>query len=150
MESLLNNVSYSETLNIKTLNALDSIIKNSLPPNYKYLVDSFKLITSYEFLGAYENPFEAKFRINITTIEDTKVWFQQFMDLHKITMRETQGRTIKGIRYILSKRYHYIHSHTVKLKQGKNVTTNVDCETSKSEAYKKSTRIRDTGCPATL
>ncbi|KAF0506073.1 hypothetical protein F8M41_019194 [Gigaspora margarita] len=44
MESILNNVSYSETLNIKILNALDSIIESSLPPNYKYFVDSFKSI----------------------------------------------------------------------------------------------------------
>ncbi|CAG8821110.1 8206_t:CDS:2, partial [Cetraspora pellucida] len=63
-----------------------------------------------------------------------------FLDLHKVTMRETSGRTIKGVRYILSKRFHCIHSHTVKLKQEKH---------NNSETNIERTRMRDTNCSAT-
>ncbi|CAG8673336.1 19484_t:CDS:2 [Gigaspora margarita] len=143
MESILNDISYSKSLNIKTVPTIEPIIKNVLPLNYKYFMDSFEQIPPYEFLGAHENPFKADFRISITNAEDSKVWLQKFMDLHKVMMRETQGRTIKGIRYILSKRFHCIHSHAVKSKQG-----NLQIET--SETSTKSTRNRDTDCPAKL
>ncbi|CAG8504095.1 9969_t:CDS:1, partial [Scutellospora calospora] len=78
---------------------------------------------------AYDKPFEAKFCVNITIIEQVKLWLEQFTDLHKVTMRESQGRTIKGVRYLLSKWFYCIHSHIVKLKQGsqdKNIVSKIE------------------------
>ncbi|CAG8838995.1 5469_t:CDS:1, partial [Cetraspora pellucida] len=99
----------------------------------------FKPIQPHSFLDAYETPFKITCYINIVTIEESQVWFQKFTDLHKVTMRETSGHTIKGVRYILSKWFHCIHSHTVKLKQGKH---------DNSETNIERTRMRDTNCPA--
>ncbi|CAG8799550.1 24611_t:CDS:1, partial [Gigaspora rosea] len=62
-------------------------------------------------------------------------------------MRETQGRTIKGVRLFLSKRLHCIHSYVVKLKQEEKKDLSADT-VEKSKAI--STRIQDTNCPATL
>ncbi|CAG8486936.1 19356_t:CDS:2 [Gigaspora rosea] len=143
MESILNDISYSKNLNIKIVPAIEPIIKNVLPLNYKYFIDSFEQIPPHKFLGAHEYPFEANFRISITNAEDSKVWLQKFMDLHKVTMRKTQGHTIKVIHYILSKRFHCIHSHAVKSKQG-----SLQIET--PETSTKSTQNRDTDCPAKL
>ncbi|CAG8677510.1 6599_t:CDS:2 [Cetraspora pellucida] len=94
MELILNNISYSEALNIKDINTFDSIIKSSLPSNYKYMVDLIEQISSYEFLGAYEKPFKSEFHIDINTFEDVKSWLQQFMDLHKVTIHVTSFRPV--------------------------------------------------------
>ncbi|CAG8786385.1 13693_t:CDS:1, partial [Gigaspora rosea] len=129
-----------------------NILQHALPKNYEYAITSFKKIPAHKFLGAYDKPFEAEFCINITTIEQVKLWLQDFTDLHKVTMRETQGRSIKGVRYLLSKRFHCIHSHVVKLKQGtqnKNLVSN-DVEIEKSEDFVNDTRSRNTNCPAVL
>ncbi|CAG8691915.1 19659_t:CDS:2, partial [Cetraspora pellucida] len=91
MELILNEISYSETINMKDLNIFESIIKKVLPSNYKYFIESFKQISSHSFLGAYEMPFKASCRINILTIEESEAWLQKFIDMHKITMRETRG-----------------------------------------------------------
>ncbi|CAG8629437.1 7704_t:CDS:2 [Cetraspora pellucida] len=141
MELILNDISYSETINMKDLNIFESIIKKALPSNYKYFIESFEQISSHSFLDAYETPFKASCRINILTIEESEAWLQKFMDMHKITMRETHGRTIKEIHYILSKWFHCIHSHIVKLKQG--IKNN-------GETNMKNTQEQNTNCPATL
>ncbi|CAG8808790.1 42692_t:CDS:1 [Gigaspora margarita] len=138
MELILNNISYSNTINTKALNIFDPIIKNTLPSNYKYFIDDFEQFPSHNFLGAYKTPFKTNYRINIHTIEVSKEWFQKFMDLHKVTMRETRGRTIKGMHYILSKRFHCIHSHVVKQKQGKK---------NNNESYVENTQIQDINSP---
>ncbi|CAG8622325.1 9575_t:CDS:2, partial [Scutellospora calospora] len=96
MELILNDISYSEAIDIKTINTFDPVIKNALPCNYKYFIDLFEQIQLYSFLGAYETPFKINCRINILTIEESKVWLQQFMNLHKVTMRETHDCTVKG------------------------------------------------------
>ncbi|CAG8790730.1 7646_t:CDS:2, partial [Cetraspora pellucida] len=128
--SILNDIFYLKTLNIKTIQTIEPIIKNALPSNYKYFIESFEQILLHEFLGAYENSFITEFYISITNIEDSKVWLQQFIDLHKVTMRETQGRTIKGICYILSKQFYCIHSHIVKSKQGTKLKIQLQKNTS--------------------
>ncbi|CAG8808724.1 28802_t:CDS:2 [Gigaspora margarita] len=63
------------------------------------------------------------------------------MDLHKVTMRETQGCTIKGVHFIFLKRFYCIHSHTEKLKQKKSVdgensiNNDIDYETEKRNTH---------------
>ncbi|CAG8799654.1 7330_t:CDS:2, partial [Cetraspora pellucida] len=94
------------------------ILECVLLQNYNYVIDSFKTILPLNFLDAFSDPFEAKFRINVCTINDAKVWLDKFSNLHKVTMRETQGRIIKDVKYLLSKRFYCVHSHLVKLKQG--------------------------------
>ncbi|CAG8454928.1 8112_t:CDS:1 [Cetraspora pellucida] len=103
MELILNNLFYSRTLNIKIINTFDSVIKSLLPSNYKYFVESIEQISPYEFLYAYEKPFKSEFCINIKTIDEVKLWLQQFINLYKVILRETQGYTVKGTCFILSK-----------------------------------------------
>ncbi|CAG8846926.1 34007_t:CDS:2, partial [Gigaspora margarita] len=105
-----------EQQNITTVNLVT--LERSLPSNCNYVIDSFESIEAFNFLGAFSEPFEVKFRVNICTINDIEKWFDEFSDLHKTTMRETQGQIIKGVKYLFSKRFHCIHSHVVKLKQG--------------------------------
>ncbi|KAF0356171.1 hypothetical protein F8M41_014815 [Gigaspora margarita] len=153
MELILNNISYSDTINTKALNIFDPIIKNTLPSNYKYFIDDFEQFPLYNFLGAYKTPFKTNYHINIHTIEESKEWLQKFMDLHKVTMRETRGCTIKDVHYILSNRFHCIHSHAVKQKQGKKNNNESYVENTQIQDINcpvENTRIRDTNCPATL
>ncbi|CAG8819532.1 25770_t:CDS:1, partial [Gigaspora margarita] len=141
MELILNDISNSEAINAKALNALDFIIKKALPSSYKYFIKHFEQISSHNFLGAYEMPFKVDCCINISTIKESKEWIQRFIDLHKVMMRETHERTIKGIHYILSKRFHCIHSYVVKIKQG----IKDNCE-----IHIENARIRDTDCSSIL
>ncbi|CAG8648161.1 14924_t:CDS:1, partial [Cetraspora pellucida] len=62
----------------------------SLSLNYHYIVDSFKLFQVLNFLNAFSNSFEAKLHVNICTVDDTTKWFDEFSNLHKTTMWETQ------------------------------------------------------------
>lgn len=127
-----------EQQNITTVNLVT--LERSLPSNCNYVIDSFESIEAFNFLGAFSEPFEVKFRVNICTINDIEKWFDEFSDLHKTTMRETQGQIIKGVKYLFSKRFHCIHSHVVKLKQGlKGKTddhTDAETEIMNSTRYK--------------
>ncbi|CAG8844880.1 5295_t:CDS:1, partial [Gigaspora margarita] len=109
-------------------------------------------IQALKFLGAFSEPFEAKFRVNIYTADKIKAWLEEFSDLHKITMRETQGRVIKGVKYLYSKWFHCAHSNIVKLKQGRKVKK--DHENTNPTKNEKSeiinTRKWNTECPAIL
>ncbi|CAG8797572.1 3502_t:CDS:1, partial [Gigaspora rosea] len=87
------NIEISPTINI--IPAHLTILHNTLPKNYNY-VDSFKTVQHYSFLGAQEEPFKLKLHMNTCTVESTIMWFNEFTDLHKVTMRETQGRPLNG------------------------------------------------------
>ncbi|CAG8738213.1 9448_t:CDS:2, partial [Gigaspora rosea] len=41
------------------------------------------LIQALKFLGAFSEPFEAKFRVNIYIADKIKAWLKEFSDLHK-------------------------------------------------------------------
>ncbi|CAG8709546.1 16304_t:CDS:1, partial [Gigaspora rosea] len=93
-------------------------LEHALPLNYNYIIDLFEAIQPLNFLGAFSEPFKAKFLVNICTVDNANIWLDEFSNLYKVTMRETQGRIIKGVKYIFSKRFHCVHSYLVKLKQG--------------------------------
>ncbi|CAG8732251.1 5426_t:CDS:2, partial [Ambispora leptoticha] len=40
-------------------------------------------IPPLNFLGAFSEPFEAKLHVNICTVDDAKVWLDEFSNLHK-------------------------------------------------------------------
>ncbi|CAG8497104.1 8392_t:CDS:2 [Gigaspora rosea] len=42
-----------------------------------------KTIPPLNFLGAFPELFEAKFRVNISTVDNVKVWLDEFSNLHK-------------------------------------------------------------------
>ncbi|CAG8835102.1 41585_t:CDS:2, partial [Gigaspora margarita] len=104
------------------------------------------------FLGAFSELFKAKFQINICTVDNANIWLGEFSNLYKVTMQETQGQIIKGVKYIFSKGFHCVHSNLVKLKQeqkDKNDSTNINTmEKEKSNII--STCKRDTKCLAIL
>ncbi|KAF0532741.1 hypothetical protein F8M41_011030 [Gigaspora margarita] len=61
-------------------------LERILPLNYNYIVDLFKAIPQLNFLGAFPELFEAKFRVNICTVDSAKEWLDEFSNLHKVTM----------------------------------------------------------------
>ncbi|CAG8842210.1 21837_t:CDS:2, partial [Gigaspora margarita] len=100
-------------------------LKRALPPNYNYVIDSFEAIQPLNFLGAFSEPFKVKFHVNICTVDNANIWLDEFSNLHKVNMRETQGQ------------------------KGENDPTNVNT-TGKEKSEIISTRKRDTKCPAIL
>ncbi|CAG8773146.1 25014_t:CDS:2, partial [Gigaspora rosea] len=149
----VSHISLSDNIKLQHITNINLItLEHALPFNYNYVIDSFEAIQALNFLGAFSEPFETKFHVNIYTVDNAKIWLEEFSELHKITLRETQGRIIKGVRFLLSKRFHCAHSHMVKLKQGqKGKNNHIDIN---DEGEKKSevisTRKRDTDCSATL
>ncbi|CAG8648637.1 21085_t:CDS:1, partial [Gigaspora rosea] len=94
----------SQNIELQKITVINlATLEHSLLLNYCYIVDSFKPFQALNFLGAFSEPFEAKFRVNVCTVDDTMKWFDEFSNLHKTTIRETQGRIIKGVKYLLSK-----------------------------------------------
>ncbi|CAG8546267.1 22950_t:CDS:2 [Cetraspora pellucida] len=67
------NIDILYTLNISQTHL--TILRNALPQNYNYIIDSFEAAQLYNFLGAQEEPFKLKFHINTCTIDSTKAWF---------------------------------------------------------------------------
>ncbi|CAG8796174.1 8023_t:CDS:2 [Gigaspora margarita] len=117
------NIEISHSLNIAQLYII--ILQNALPCNYYYVIDLFKAIQPHDFLEAHPEAFEVEFCINTFTVDGTKTWLDEFTNLHKVTMRETQ----------------------VKLKQGEKKYLSTDAA-EKGKAI--SAHIRDTHCPVTL
>ncbi|CAG8684292.1 12163_t:CDS:1 [Gigaspora rosea] len=102
----ISHISLSDSIEHQHITDINLVtLERALPLNYNYVIDSFKAIHALKFLGAFSEPFEAKFRVNIYTADKIKAWLEEFSDLHKTTMRETRGRAIKGVKYLYSKRF---------------------------------------------
>ncbi|CAG8705243.1 4384_t:CDS:2 [Cetraspora pellucida] len=107
IQTSIPHISLSQDIELQKITMINlTTLEHSLPLNYHYIVDSFEPFQALNFLGAFSNPFEAKLHVNICTVDNTTKWLDEFFNLHKTTMWETQGRIIKGVKYLLSKRFH--------------------------------------------
>ncbi|CAG8764617.1 16416_t:CDS:2, partial [Cetraspora pellucida] len=50
-----------------------TVLQYVLPQEYDYIIDSFRVVQAHNFLGAYTEPFEAKFHMNIFTEDNAKM-----------------------------------------------------------------------------
>ncbi|CAG8575330.1 10309_t:CDS:1 [Scutellospora calospora] len=92
IQSSIPHISLSQDIELQKITMINlTTLERSLPLNYYYIVNSFELFQVLNFLGVFSNPFEAKLRINICTVDDTTKWLDEFFNLHKTTMREIQG-----------------------------------------------------------
>lgn len=111
-----------------------------LPPNYNYLVSEIQQLPDYiTSEGFLINQFKATFFVNISNIEDSQKWFNEYEETSKTTMPETKGFQIQGKKVIFRELRHCMHSNKVRQKQGNPILKKPH-----------SLRIRNTECDATI
>ncbi|CAG8748569.1 20337_t:CDS:2, partial [Cetraspora pellucida] len=91
----ISNIEVSYDLNI--IQTSLTVLQKALPQSYNYIIDSFEVAQPHNFLGAYKEPFIAKFYINICTgkkFDDLSVDKKKSTSIH---MRDTNCPVILSI-----------------------------------------------------
>ncbi|CAG8703110.1 40136_t:CDS:2 [Gigaspora margarita] len=86
------------------------------------------LLPNYNYL--------ATFFVNISNLEDSQKWFNEYEEMLKTTIPETKGFQIQGRKVIFRELYHCMHSNKVRQKQGNPILKkphslcirNIECE----------------------
>ncbi|CAG8853876.1 1259_t:CDS:2, partial [Gigaspora margarita] len=78
-----------------------------LLPNYNYIASEVQQLSDYITPEGFSiNQFKATFFVNVSNIEDSQKWFNEYEEASKTTMPETKGFQIQGKKVIFRELHH--------------------------------------------